>query len=42
MKKFYLFLLVLVAGFGLMACQTESGTPGITDTEIVIGNTAAT
>lgn len=42
MKKFYLLLLVLVAGFGLMACQTESGTPGITDTEIVIGNTAAT
>lgn len=42
MKKFYLLLLVLVAGFVLMACQTKEGTQGITDTEIVIGNTAAT
>ncbi|MBU1094070.1 MAG: ABC transporter substrate-binding protein [Firmicutes bacterium] len=42
MKKIYLLLILLVAGFGLMACQTEAGTPGITDTEIIIGNTAAT
>lgn len=42
MKKFYLILLVFVLGFGLMACQTEEGTPGITDTEIIVGNAAAT
>ncbi|MCF7931280.1 MAG: ABC transporter substrate-binding protein [Acholeplasmataceae bacterium] len=42
MKKIYLLLLVLIAGFGLIACQTEEGTPGITETEIIIGNTAAT
>ena len=42
MKKFYLLLLVLFASFGLMACQTEEGTQGITKTEIIIGNTAAT
>ncbi len=42
MKKFYLILLVLITGFALMACQAKEGTPGITDTEIIIGNTAAT
>jgi branched-chain amino acid transport system substrate-binding protein len=42
MKKFYLILVVLVTVFGLMACQPEEGTQGITDTEIIIGNTAAT
>ncbi|MCD4827216.1 MAG: ABC transporter substrate-binding protein [Acholeplasmataceae bacterium] len=42
MKKFYLILIVFSFAFGLMACQTEEGTPGITDTEIIIGNTAAT
>jgi len=42
MKKFYLILVVLVTVFGLMACQPKEGTQGITDTEIIIGNTAAT
>ncbi|MFA6801509.1 MAG: ABC transporter substrate-binding protein [Acholeplasmataceae bacterium] len=42
MKKFYLILLVLVAGFALMACESSEGTQGITDDEIIIGNTAAT
>lgn len=42
MKKFYLILIVFSFAFGLMACQTEEGTPGITETEIIIGNAAAT
>jgi ABC-type branched-subunit amino acid transport system substrate-binding protein len=42
MKKFLLVLIVFTFAFGLMACQTEEGTPGITETEIIVGNTAAT
>ncbi len=42
MKKFYLILFVFVLGFGLMACETKEGTHGITKTEIIVGNTAAT
>lgn len=42
MKKVFLFLLLTVASFTLLACQTEEGTPGITEDEIIIGNTAAT
>jgi ABC-type branched-subunit amino acid transport system substrate-binding protein len=42
MKKVFMFLLLIVASFGLLACQQEEGTPGITDDEIIIGNTAAT
>ncbi len=42
MKKLLMVLVLLVAGFSLMACETAEGTPGITEDEIVIGNTAAT
>lgn len=42
MKKVFMFLLLIVASFTLLACQSEEGTPGITDDEIIIGNTAAT
>jgi ABC-type branched-subunit amino acid transport system substrate-binding protein len=42
MKKVLLALLVVVAGIGLMACDTSEGTPGITEDKIIVGNTAAT
>lgn len=42
MKKLFMVLMILVAGIGLMACDTSEGTPGITETEIIVGNTAAT
>lgn len=42
MKKMIMLLLLVVASFGLMACETEEGTPGITEDKIIVGNTAAT
>ncbi len=44
MKKVLLLILLVVASFGMYACQTETTelAQGVTDTEILVGNTAAT